>query len=64
MCDMQTQKKGSNCHPAETCGCHAPGAHQGFLSKKMRIQALEKQLDHMKTRTEDLEEYIRELKEG
>jgi exonuclease VII small subunit len=34
----------------------------GFLSKKMKIQSLEKHLEALKSQEADLEEYIRELK--
>lgn len=63
MCETKTQRDIHCGHSAARCGCQSSGSHHGFLSKKMKIQSLEKQLDTMKSHTQDLEEYIRELKE-
>ena len=55
MCEIQTQHNRNS--------CHCSSRHGGYLSKKMRVEHLEKELEHMKTCTRDLEEYIQELKE-
>jgi len=48
--------------PGAACGC--PGAGARFMSKKMKIRQLESCLNNMREKAQDIEEYIRELKEG